>query len=106
MLADALGRLRGKVKYVPAVLAALLPETFPLRDLHAALEAVSGRPLVLQNVRRLFLATAALVEPTGALEPAAPSSGPRDELLRFRAEHRDARLDPSLRLPWAPLPPP
>jgi hypothetical protein len=103
MLAVALGRLRGKIKYVPTLLAALLAPAFPLRDLQAAIEGISGRPVVNQNLRRLFFAQG-LVEDTEIVEPATPGQrGPRATLARFTADPAARRLDPSLRLPWAPL---
>ena len=64
ILATAIGRLRGKLKYRP-VLFELTPPTFTLLELQQAAEAVSGVALHKQNFRRQ-VAASGLVEPTGA----------------------------------------
>lgn len=103
MLADALARVRGKLKYVPRVLHALAGDRFTLDELQAAVEAAAGRPLHRANFRRTVSATrAAIVEPTGEVrETGGPGVPPR--LFRFRAEALGRRLPAALRLPWAPL---
>ena len=52
ILATALGRLRGKLKYRPVVFE-LLPPEFTLYDLQQTVEAISGTLLHKQNFRRL-----------------------------------------------------
>jgi len=63
ILATAIGRLRGKLKYRP-VLFELVGETFTLFELQRAAEAVSGVPLHKQNFRRM-VERSGLIEPTG-----------------------------------------
>ncbi len=65
ILATAIGRLRGKVKWRP-VLFELTPPAFTLYELQQAAEAVSGVPLHKQNFRRQVEGSG-LVEPTGAV---------------------------------------
>lgn len=110
ILADALARLRGKVKYLPAALHALAGDEFTLDALQAACEAVAGRPLHRANFRRAVAAprgggrqtrSPRLVEGTGRHRPRISGEpGVAPELFRFRAEMLYARLDPSLRLPF------
>lgn len=64
ILATAIGRLRGKVKWRP-VLFELTPPAFTLYELQQAAEAVSGVLLHKQNFRRQVEGSG-LVEPTGA----------------------------------------
>ena len=52
IVATALGRLRGKLKYRPVVFE-LLPETFTLLQLQRTVEALTGMRLHKQNFRRL-----------------------------------------------------
>ena len=63
VLATAIGRLRGKLKYRP-VLFELMGETFTLTELQHAAEAVSGVALHKQNFRRM-VERSGLIEPTG-----------------------------------------
>src|SRR5213592_4948627 len=63
ILATALGRLRGKLKYRPVVFE-LLPPTFTLLQLQRVVEALAGVRLHKQNFRRL-VETGGLVEGTG-----------------------------------------
>ncbi len=114
ILADALGRLRGKIKYLPAALMALTGDEFTLDELQAAAEAISGRPLHRANFRRAVAPargvrqerTPRIVVGTGrhrargAGEPGVPP-----ELFRFRDDALFARLETSLRLPFLPLAP-
>lgn len=103
ILADALGRVRGKVKYVPRVLQALAGDLFTLDELQTCLESVAGRPLHRANFRRTVAqARAAIVEPTGSVRESA-GRGVDPQLFRFREASVAARLDVSLRLPWSPL---
>ena len=63
IIATAIGRLRGKLKYRP-VLFELMGETFTLTELQRAAEAVSGVVLHKQNFRRM-VERSGLIEPTG-----------------------------------------
>lgn len=109
ILADALARLRGKIKYLPAALRALAGDEFTLDGLQSACEAVAGRPLHRANFRRAVAEarggrqtrTPRLVAGTGRRRPrAAGEPGVAPELFRFRPDMLHARLDPSLRLPF------
>jgi hypothetical protein len=97
ILATALGRLRGKLKYRPLVFE-LLPERFSLGQLQRVVEALAGQPLHTQNFRRL-VANAGLVEPTGQLTHA--TGGRPAELYRFRREVLHERPAPGVGLPKA-----
>ncbi|MGQ9367149.1 NUDIX hydrolase [Azospirillum sp. A39] len=79
VLATALERLRGKLKYRPIVFE-LLPPTFTLHQLQQVVEALSGTRLHKQNFRRLMLA-GGLVEPTGTFE--SQTGGRPAELHRY-----------------------
>lgn len=111
ILADALGRIRGKIKYTPAALMALAGPEATLDELQAACEAIAGRPLHRPNFRRA-VAPAGRGEPrvprivarTGRRKPReAPGPGVDPELYRFRDDALRARLDTSIRFPWLPL---
>jgi len=80
ILAVALGRLRGKLKYRPVVFD-LLPSQFTLFRLQRTVEALSGVRLHKQNFRRLVL-SGGLVEATGTVE--INTGGRPAELYRFR----------------------
>ncbi|MDQ2106031.1 NUDIX hydrolase, partial [Azospirillum isscasi] len=80
VLATALERLRGKLKYRPIVFE-LLPPTFTLHQLQQVVEALSGERLHKQNFRRLMI-SGGLVEPTGRYE--SQTGGRPAELYRFR----------------------
>jgi hypothetical protein len=95
MLATALGRLRGKIKYRPVVFE-LLPPTFTLLSLQRVVEALSGVPLHKQNFRRL-VEKGGLVEGTGQLDP--ETGGRPAELFRFRREVLRERPAPGVGLP-------
>ncbi|MGD9920878.1 MAG: NAD regulator, partial [Pseudorhodoplanes sp.] len=68
ILATAIARLRGKLKYRPVVFE-LMPSEFTLTELQRTVEAISGRHLHKQNFRRLVESTE-LVEPTGEMATA------------------------------------
>jgi hypothetical protein len=53
MMADALSRLRGKIKYQPEVLKALMPKNFTLGELQNTCEAISGLQFNRSNFRKL-----------------------------------------------------
>jgi hypothetical protein len=82
MLATALGRLRGKIRYRPVVFE-LLPPEFTLLMLQRTVEALAGNRLHKQNFRRL-VETGGLVERTGRFEH--NTRGRPAELFRFRHE--------------------
>jgi hypothetical protein len=111
MLADAVGRIRGKIKYTPAVLMALTGPEATLDELQAACEAIAGRPLHRSNFRRA-------VAPAGTGAPRMPrmvgktgrrrtrqgkGPGVAPEIYRFLDEAVRAPLDTSIRFPWLPL---
>jgi hypothetical protein len=95
ILATALSRLRGKLKYRPVVFE-LMPEAFTLSALQRAVEAILGAPLHKQNFRRA-LERAELVEGLGRLE--TDTGGRPAELFRFRREILGARPVSGLSLP-------
>ncbi|WP_029008107.1 NUDIX hydrolase [Azospirillum halopraeferens] len=82
ILATALERLRGKLKYRPIVFE-LLPPAFTLHRLQQVVEALSGTRLHKQNFRRLMI-SGGFVEPTGAFEN--QTGGRPAELYRFRRQ--------------------
>ena len=85
ILATALGRLRGKLKYRPVILD-LTPPEFTLSALQRTVEAVSGVTLHKQNFRRMLDRTQ-LLEPLGRLD--ADTGGRPAELHRRRADAAD-----------------
>jgi len=95
ILATALSRLRGKLKYRPVVFE-LMPEAFTLSALQRAVEAIAGVPLHKQNFRRA-LERAELVEGLGRLD--AETGGRPAELFRFRRDILSARPVSGLSLP-------
>jgi len=94
ILATAIGRLRGKIKYRPVVFE-LLPQGFTLLQLQRTVEALSGVRLHKQNFRRL-VEQQGLVEETG--EISAATGGRPARLVRFRPEVLLERPAPGLRL--------
>ena len=94
ILATAIARLRGKLKYRPLVFELMAP-TFTLLELQRAVEALAGRRLHKQNFRRL-VADQGLVEGTGKFN--APARGRPAELFRFRRDVVRERPAPGLRL--------
>lgn len=95
MLASALGRLRGKLKYRPVVFE-LLPQSFTLLQLQRVVEALAGVRLHKQNFRRL-VERGGLVEGTGRHE--THTGGRPAELFRFRREVLRERPAPGVSLP-------
>ena len=85
ILATALGRLRGKLKYRPVILD-LTPPEFTLSALQRTVEAVSGVTLHKQNFRRMLDRTQ-LLEPLGRLD--ADTGGRPAELHRRRLNAAD-----------------
>jgi hypothetical protein len=94
ILATAIGRLRGKIKYRPVVFE-LMPPTFTLLQLQRTVEALSGVRLHKQNFRRL-VEHQGLVEETGGIS--AATGGRPARLVRFRREVLLERPAPGLRL--------
>jgi hypothetical protein len=94
ILATAMGRLRGKLKYRPLVFE-LLPPEFTLYDLQKTVEAISGTLLHKQNFRRL-VEKGGLVEPTGNVS--TETGGRPARLYRFRREVVLERPAPGLRV--------
>jgi len=94
VLATALGRLRGKIKYRPVVFE-LMPPTFTLLQLQRTVEALSGTRLHKQNFRRL-VAQQGLVEETESITSGA--AGRPARLVRFRREVLLERPAPGVRL--------
>ncbi|MDD9907647.1 MAG: hypothetical protein OXT06_29070 [Rhodospirillaceae bacterium] len=82
MMATALGRIRGKLRYRPVVFE-LLPENFTLLQLQKVAECLAGVSLHKQNFRRL-VTNNRLVEPTGQQDRTSP--GRPAELFRFRRD--------------------
>lgn len=97
ILATALGRLRGKIKYRPVVFE-LLPGQFTLLQLQRVVEALSGIRLHKQNFRRL-VEHGGLVENTGHRESA--TGGRPAKLFSFRREVLRERPTPGVGLPMA-----
>jgi hypothetical protein len=95
ILATALGRLRGKVKYRPVVFE-LLPTAFTLTQLQRVLEALAGVRLHKQNLRRLVEA-GGLVEGTGRTD--IQTGGRPAEIFRFRREVLHERPAPGVGFP-------
>ena len=95
ILATALARLRGKLRYRPVVFE-LMPEAFTLSALQRGIEAILGAPLHKQNFRRA-LERAELVEGLGRFE--TDTGGRPAELFRFRREILRTRPVSGLSLP-------
>lgn len=94
ILATAIARLRGKMKYRPVVFE-LMASSFTLLELQRTVEALLGLRLHKQNFRRL-VAEQGLVEGTGKF--AASARGRPAELFRFRRDVLRERPAPGLRL--------
>ena len=98
ILATAVSRLRGKIKYRPVVFE-LLPPTFTLLQLQRVVEALAGQRLHKQNFRRL-VEKGGLVAGTGKV--AAGTGGRPAELFRFRHGVLRERPTPGVGLPALP----
>lgn len=94
ILATAMARLRGKLKYRPVIFE-LMSSEFTLTELQATVEAISGRHLHKQNFRRL-VEGAELVEPTGS--STAATGGRPAALFRFRRRILEERPAPGLKV--------
>ncbi len=95
IVASALGRLRGKIKYRPVVFE-LLPREFTLLQLQRVVEALAGIRLHKGNFRRL-VEKGGLVEGTGRHD--THTGGRPAELFRFRREVLRERKAPGVGLP-------
>lgn len=91
ILATAIGRLRGKIKYRPVVFE-LVPQTFTLWELQRTVEALAGTRLHKPNFRRL-VEESGMIEGTG--ERRATPGRPA-ETFRFRPEIIAERPDPGI----------
>ena len=83
ILATAISRLRGKIKYRPVVFE-LMPDRFALSALQRTVEGILGLSLHTQNFRRALEKTG-FVQGTGAMETG--TGGRPAELFRFCREH-------------------
>jgi hypothetical protein len=95
ILATALSRLRGKIKYRPVVFE-LLPERFTLSALQRTVEGILGLSLHTQNFRRALEKTG-LVYGTGRLETG--TGGRPAELYAFRRDYVRGIAAPGLATP-------
>ncbi|MSQ52443.1 MAG: hypothetical protein EXR28_11190 [Betaproteobacteria bacterium] len=95
VLATALARLRGKIKYRPVAFE-LMPPTFTFLQLQRAVEAMAGLQLHKPNFRRL-VESQRLVEDTG--QQAVETAGRPARLLRYRREVLPEMPAPLARLP-------
>ncbi len=95
ILATALDRIRGKLRYRPVVFE-LLPPAFTLLQLQRLVEALAGFRLHKQNFRRL-VEKGGLVEGTSQLHH--ETGGRPAELFRFRREVLRERPAPGVGLP-------
>ncbi len=94
ILATAMGRIRGKIKYRPVIFE-LMPEYFTLLDLQKTVEAISGNHIHKQNFRRL-VENAGLVEPTNKMSDT--TIGRPAKLFRFRREVLLERPAPGVKI--------
>jgi hypothetical protein len=94
ILATAIGRVRGKIKYRPVIFE-LMPAEFTLFELQKTVEAILGPHLHKQNFRRL-VESAGLVEPTGDVR--TRTGGRPAKLYRFRRDVLLERPSPGVRV--------
>lgn len=94
ILATAIGRVRGKIKYRPVVFE-LMGDEFTLFELQKTVEAILGPHLHKQNFRRL-VESAGLVEPTGEVKNR--TGGRPAKLFRFRRVVLTERPSPGVRV--------
>lgn len=95
ILATAMSRLRGKLKYRPVVFE-LLPAEFTLLQLQKTVEAIAGHRLHKQNFRRLVEGSGMVEEVPG--KKSVASGGRPAALFRFRREALLERPAPGLKL--------
>lgn len=92
ILATAMSRLRGKLKYRPVVFE-LMPEEFTLLHLQKTVEAISGHALHKQNFRRLVEGSGMVEEISG--KKSAVAGGRPAALFRFRRDVVQERPAPA-----------
>ena len=95
ILATAMGRLRGKLRYRPIIFE-LMPDLFTLSALQQTTESILGRQLHKQNFRRSLERTG-LVEGTGKTESA--TGGRPAELFRVKGNTDPSRSGRGLATP-------
>jgi hypothetical protein len=95
ILATAMGRLRGKLKYRPVVFE-LMPPEFTLLNLQRTVEALVGNMLHKQNFRRLVEGSGMVEEVKGKKSSAA--GGRPAALFRFRRDVVMERPAPGVKL--------
>ncbi len=95
ILATAMGRLRGKLKYRPVVFE-LVPAEFTLLQLQKTVEAIAGHALHKQNFRRLVEGGGLVEEITG--KKSAAAGGRPAALFRFRRDVVYERPAPGVKL--------
>lgn len=95
ILATAIARLRGKIRYRPVIFE-LMPKTFTLSHLQRVVEAILGQPLHKQNFRRA-LERSGMVKGTGRMKTG--TGGRPAELYRFRRDKSRLRLAAGLSAP-------
>ncbi len=100
ILATALSRIRGKIKFRPVIFD-LLPEHFTLLQLQRVVEALAGVRLHKQNFRRL-VDRGGLVESTGLTEK--KTGGRPAALFRFRRDVLREHHEPGVGLPISRTP--
>lgn len=94
ILATALSRLRGKLKYRPVVFE-LMPASFTLFELQRCVEAITGHRLHKQNFRRQVEKTR-LVTETGHMT--SGNEGRPAKMYKFRQNVLKERIAPGLRV--------
>lgn len=95
ILATAMGRLRGKLKYRPVVFE-LVPPEFTLLYLQKTVEAIVGHTLHKQNFRRLVEGSGMVEEIPG--KKSAEAGGRPAALFRFRKDVVFERPAPGVKL--------
>lgn len=95
ILATAMGRLRGKLKYRPVVFE-LVPPEFTLLHLQKTVEAIVGHTLHKQNFRRLVEGSGMVEEIPG--KKSAEAGGRPAALFRFRKDVVLERPAPGVKL--------
>ncbi|MBI3440976.1 MAG: NAD regulator [Proteobacteria bacterium] len=95
ILATAIGRLRGKLKYRPVVFE-LMPTEFTLLHLQRTVEAIAGHTLHKQNFRRLVENSGMVEEIPGRKSDVA--GGRPAALFRFRREVVLERPAPGMKI--------
>jgi hypothetical protein len=95
ILATAMGRLRGKLKYRPVVFE-LMPPEFTLLQLQKTVEAIAGHSIHKQNFRRLVEGAGMVEEIPG--KKSSVAGGRPAALFRFRKEVALERPAPGMKV--------